>query len=434
MGLLIGIGQTKPQFAYDYYYGIEWDINVADSSCTRIGKKELHALLPVQARMRRCLLNDDGTVNYYLHATDSTKRDNGAAADLTGASGQVMVEVPEHYIRFEMEGSKRRCLMASTPLPGFLRKPVMYISAYEATVERSVNKLASVVNLTAGFRGGNNSATNDANSATLLGKPAGSISLTNFRTYARNRGSTAWNCNTYEAQKTLNWLMAVEYANLNCQLPFNAQLTSEGYKQGGLGDGVTDLNSGKWSAFNGSNPFVPCGFTNSLGNASGVKPYAMPAEYDAVIFTTNVPSYRGIENPFGHIWKITDGCKCNIKASDAGGVSEFYVCNDPAKYQDADYTDYELRGLLPRSNNYIKEVILGEFGEMMPAEGGGSATTYWSDYFYTSIPDNGESQRAVFFGGVSSAGAYAGVRYSSTHSSASSAHASHGSRLCFMGV
>ena len=25
MGLLIGIGQTRPQSAFDYWYGIEWD-------------------------------------------------------------------------------------------------------------------------------------------------------------------------------------------------------------------------------------------------------------------------------------------------------------------------------------------------------------------------------------------------------------------------
>lgn len=43
MGLLIGVGGTKPQFAYDYYYGIEWDITVSNPkqralerwSCTR---------------------------------------------------------------------------------------------------------------------------------------------------------------------------------------------------------------------------------------------------------------------------------------------------------------------------------------------------------------------------------------------------------------
>ena len=48
------------------WYGIEWDENVANSACTRIGTNGLHRTLPIQNRMRRCLLKDDGTVNYYL--------------------------------------------------------------------------------------------------------------------------------------------------------------------------------------------------------------------------------------------------------------------------------------------------------------------------------------------------------------------------------
>ena len=121
MGLLIGVGNTKPTFAYDYYYGIEWDITVSNPVPNRIGKAELHASLPVQSKMRRCILKDDGAVNYYLHANDSSKRDNGAAADLTGAHGQFMVELPDAYVRFEMDGNKRRALMSDRPLPGFRR-------------------------------------------------------------------------------------------------------------------------------------------------------------------------------------------------------------------------------------------------------------------------------------------------------------------------
>jgi hypothetical protein len=90
MGLLIGVGNTMPKFPYDYFYGIEIDTNVANPACKRLGRPELHVLLPIQSRMRRCLLKDDGTVNYYLHANDSTKRDNGAASNLTGTDGQVM--------------------------------------------------------------------------------------------------------------------------------------------------------------------------------------------------------------------------------------------------------------------------------------------------------------------------------------------------------
>ena len=158
MGLIIAAGNTKPAFPYDYYYGVRIKTTVAATTLERIGRPELHTSLPVQSKMRRCVLRDNGTVAYYLHATDSTKRDTGAAANLTGADGQVMVEIPKHYRKFEFDGTDLIALISEYPLPGFHEVPLMYRSAYEATVDRTVAatpKLASVVNTTAAFRGAN---------------------------------------------------------------------------------------------------------------------------------------------------------------------------------------------------------------------------------------------------------------------------------------
>lgn len=433
MGLLVGVGSTKPKFPYDNFYGIEWDTLIASPACTRLGRPELHVSLPIQSRMRRCILNDAGKVVYYLHAQDSTKRDNGAAADLTGASGQVMVEIPEHFIRFEMEGTKRRCLMSSTELPGFRKVPTMYVSAYEASLQRSTLKLSSVVNNSADYRGGANQTAWDAESKTQLGRPATAISLTNFRAYARNRGSVNWNCDTYAVYRSLYWLFAVEYANFNSQSAFNPAPTSEGFKQGGLGPGVTTINSTKWSTFNAYYPLLPCGVTNPLGNATGVINYNLPPEYDTNIFTVQVPAYRGVENPFGHLWSWVDGCKVRIQSDEAGGLSEFYVCDNPADFQSTNYDKYDLRGVLPRVSGYIKEMIVGEFGEIMPSVATGAAsTTYFSDYFYTSLPATGESQRGVLFGGSSATGTSAGFGCSYTSNAPSLTSATIGSRLCYL--
>lgn len=433
MGLLVGVGTTRPTYAYDYYYGIEWDTTVSNPLPTRVGKMELHQSLPIQSLMRRCTLKDDGIVNYYLHANDSTKRDNSANANLTGTDGQVMVEIPDMYVRFEMDGNKRRCLMSAQALPGFIKWSKEYVSAYEATVERATNKLASVVNSTAAYRGGGNQSAWDELSKTQLGRPATAISLTNFRLYARNRGSVQWNCNTYHTQRKLFWLFAVEYANFNSQAAFNAELTSEGYRQGGLSAGVTTLNSTKWSNFNGYYPFVPCGYTNSLGNRTGIVEFTMPDEYDTgVVFKVNVPSYRGVENPFGHLWKWTDGCKCLIQSDTDGGLSEFYVCDVPENFTSSGVANYELRGNLPRTEGYVKEMILGEYGEIMPLAVGAGSTTYFCDYFYTSKPASGVSERGVLFGGSSAYGSSAGFVYASTANAASSTSAHFGSRLCFL--
>ena len=432
MGLLIGIGQTRPQSAFDYWYGIEWDVTVSNPHPTRIGKDELHKSLPLQNLMRGCTLKDDGTVNYYLHANDSTKRDNGAAANLTGADGQVMVELPDVYVRFEMDGNKRRALISPQALPGFHLWKKDYISMYEASVQRSTTKLCSVVNMDADYRGGGNNSGWDGTYRTLLGRPATSISLTNFRAYARKRGSVGWNCNVYSVHRKVWWLFAIEYCTFNSQEAFNAELTSEGYHQGGLGSGVTTIDGGKWKTFNGYNPFIPCGYTNSLGNHTGYVEFTMPTEYNATATKVQVNRYRGIELPFGHIWKWTDGCKCMIQSEADGGLSQFYVADDPASYNSSGVSGYELRGNLPRKEGYVKEVILGEYGEIMPLAVGGGSTTYFCDYFYTNIPASGTSESGVLFGGDALNGAYAGFVSAYTSNTASTADASIGSRLCFI--
>lgn len=431
MGLIIGVGGTKPTFAYDYYYGIEWDKTVSNPVPTRVGKMELHQSLPLQSLMRRCILTDAGAVNYYLHANDSTKRDNGAVADLTGADGQYMVELPDMYVRFETDGNTCRHLQSTQALPGFHLWRKDYVSAVEATVQRSTTTLAAVVNTDADYRGGNNDATRDGTYRTMLGMPATQISLTNFRAYARKRGSTEWNCNLYHTHRKLWWLFAVEYCNFNSQAAFNAELTEDGYHQGGLGSGVTTISGTNWSNFNGYYPLVPCGTTNSLGNHTGTVDYTVLNEDDTEFATFAVPSYRGVENPFGHIWKWTDGCKCLIPSEADGGLSEFYDCDEPANFTSSGVTNYQLRGNLPRKEGYVKALILGEDGEIMPLEVGSSSTTYLCDYFYTSIPASGVSERGVLYGGDASAGAKAGFGYANTYNAATNTAAVIGSRLCF---
>lgn len=440
MGLVIGVGNTKPTFPYDYYYGVKINTNVADTTLERVGRAELHASLPVQSQMRRCLLNDNGEVVTYLHATDSTKTDTGATADLTGASGMVMVEIPEHYRKFEFDGSNILALISAYPLPGFHKVRKVYRSAYEATVDRTTStiKLASVVNTTAAFRGGNNTAGWDETYRSLLGRPATNISLTNFRSYARNRGAAGlndkgWNCDLYEAQLNTYWLFVIEYAQLDCQTAFTAQLTEDGYRQGGLGDGVTTLGSSAWNSFNGRNPFIPCGITNSLGNATGVVDYEMPEEYGAAL-TVHVPSYRGVENPFGHVWSWTDGILVQAQ-SDADGAKHLFfraAADDPANFKSNSYDGYVQRGELPRSDGYVKNILCGEYGDNMPQAVGGSSTTYFADYFYQNKPESGVALKGVCFGGLAHYGANAGLACASTFYTPSATYSHIGSRLCFI--
>lgn len=234
---------------------------------------------------------------------------------------------------------------------------------------------------------------------------------------------------TYDMQKDLYWLFVVEYATLNSQKAFNAQKDSNGYAQGGLGDGVTTVDWTKWSNFNDNNPFVPCGYTDTLGNGTGVVEFSMPTEYDATIKKLNVPRYRGIENPFGHIWQWTDGINVQIEAGD--GLSKVFVSDNPEKFNDSNYDGYSHVGNEARTEGYVKSVIFGEGGEIMPDVVGGGSTTYFCDYHYTNIP-SATTLRGVLFSGDASCGAAAGFAYARSDGAPSNSYASFGSRLCFL--
>jgi hypothetical protein len=415
----------------DDWYGIQWDTAVSSPLCTRIGSPVLHRDLPIQSAVRGCLLsyNYHTLVNYYLDPLDWTKKADGSASVLDGTNGQVMVEIPSHYRKFESSGTLRTCKLSEYPLAGYQYVRKQYISAFEASLKRdALPILSSVINLSADYRGGDNTSAWDAAANTLLGRPATSISRTNFRTYARQGRNTDWNLLTYDAYKTMCYLFYVEYANFNSQAAFTAVKDSSGYAQGGLGNGVTNLG-GEWAVFNGYNPFVPCGYTNSLANASGEVTYIVSGLPD-----TKPNRYRGIENPFGHIWKWVDGINVETQSAADGGLTKLWTCEFSERFQDNNYLDYVMRGNLGRVYDYVQDMLLGE---MMPSvQGGGAGTgTYFCDHSWMgNIPGSGTDLRGVIFGGAAFNGADAGLATSSANYAPSYTNPAFGSRLCFLGV
>ena len=165
----------------------------------------------------------------------------------------------------------------------------MLIDAYRCTVDTtdsSTPKTASVVNTSAEFRGGTNSSSYDSYLSTdvfrtQLGKPRTNVTRATMRTYAKNAGSQLLNYNDYKA--VLYWLPVIEFATFNIQQSFNANPTSDGYKQGGLSAGVTNMGDTNWSNYNGYNPLTPCGYANSLGNHTGVVTFTTPADSTASV-------------------------------------------------------------------------------------------------------------------------------------------------------
>lgn len=414
-------------------YGVQWDITNSDPKVTRIGNLSLHRTLPIQNRMRGCLLDDNGKVVKYLNPLDWTSEVRD------GSQGQVMVELPMHYRKFETDGNIRRVKISEYPLAGYHQVPLRYVSAYEAAVDRtnsSTPKLASVVNMTTAFRGGDNKSEWDGTFRSLLGRPATNVSLNDFRTYARRRNGNAtaeWNAYTIGIHEEIYWLYLIEYANRNSQEAYNAALDSNGYKQGGLGAGVTSLTN--YNTFNGENSFVPCGYTDSLGNRTGVVVYTVPDDETGAWKDQSVPRYRGIENPFGHLWKLVDGINIMIKPkTDDNPTSDVYTCEEPAKFSGSGYDGYICVGQEARTIGFVKDIIFGEYGSIIPKTAGVNetgSTSYLCDYHYTFIIPY-TTLSGVLLGGNSNYGSYSGLASSYSSFDPSNMSTNIGSRLCFI--
>ena len=410
-------------------YGIEIDTALAGSTSAlkRIGSMDMHRNLYIQNQIKGCIQNDNGAIVRYLNPLDWTSETRD------GSLGQVMVELPAHYRKFNYPGGTIiQPRISQIALPGYHFVPKMYMSAYEASLQHSTGKLCSVVNAAADYRGGNNTSAWDGTYRSLLGRGATNLSRGAFRTAARlrNTANTSWNCQDYNAYNSMFWLYMIEYANTNSQLAVNASKDAAGLTQGGLGTGVTDWD-GTWSTWNSYNPFVPCGHTDSLGNRSGEVAYAIKdTDGTTTIKTVKANRYRGIENPFGHIWKWTDGVNIETLTAGSGGTTKCYVATDPAVYNDSNYVGYTNRGLLARGNGYISKLLIDQFGDILPSETSGGSTTGWCDYFWTDI--GSDALRGFLSGGGADLGASCGLASAAAHYAPSGANTHLGSRLCFI--
>ena len=402
-----------------YSYGVEWDSTVADPTLTRIGNPLLHKSLPIQSQYKGCVANG-AEINYYLNPNDWSQKADGTPSVLDGTDGTVRVHIPKFYGKSGVEGTKRWVRMSTIKMDNtWIEIPEMLVDAYRSTVDTTVSatpKAVSVVNTTAQFRGGGNRTANDTYLDTDafrsdLGKPRTNISRANMRTYATNAGSEML---CYEYYKWIfYWAWVVEYATLNSQKAYTADLTAEGYHQGGLGDGVTTWN-GDWNTYNGYYPLTPCGYCNDIGNFTGVKDLVIPEtvinESTTVASKTfKVPRWRGFDNPFGDIWTNLDGII--LERTAANQPSSVYTTTDPTAFGDDNTAKGKMTvaGTEIASDGWIKDYDLGETGEIIPSVVGGSATTYMCDYHYCNASST--ALRTLIVGGSAGNGGYAGLGY-----------------------
>ena len=431
-------GTISVNFLDQVSYGIEWDITVADSACTRIGNMSMHRTLPIQSAFKGCVAKGN-KIQYYLDPNDWSKKADGSASVLDGTDGDVRVDTGHiwYYKGFE-NGNKRQFRMSLTKVDDtWTEVPRLLISAWGITLDRTIAdtpKACVVMNTSTAYRGGNNDASLDSYLDTLpcrsnLGKPATNVSRTNMRTYIANAANNQ-EILCYDFYKALCWCYYVEYANFNCQLSFNAELTSDGYHQGGLGNGLTTFSqTNSWDKFNSYNPITPCGYLNDIGNFSGVKELSIPTividdSYTINAVTLTPCKYRGFENLFGDYYKNIEGIV--LQKSDADSANVIYATSDNTKFND-DILNKEIRGTEAKDSGYIKTFVFGDKAEIIPATIGANVTTYKCDYHYTN---NNTDKKTLLAGGAADDGGRAGFGYSRSANGVGSAAAARGFFSC----
>lgn len=416
----------------ELWYGVKFDLaNSSSPDGVRTGNMEMHRTLPIQSKMRGCTINNDDNTKRYLKADDWNKWEDGATITDGGndMAPEIMVEIPEHYrLLVATPDNTVEIRMSEYNLPGYTKVEKKYIGAYEGVINTgsvdTQNTLRSIA------------------VSTLKLKPVVSNTRNQFQTFARgNNRTNNWNIYTYDAHRDLTWLFVVEYATLNSQKAFNASLTAEGYHQGGLGEGVTTGTV----TVNGATTysFVPSGTTKSLGNGTGIIEYTHTNTNAEGTSTgtkvVNVPRYRGIESPFGHVWKNV------IDVVVAGTDNSVYICKDYTKFGTFEGGDnptaeqliaagYELQDFKESTttSQYVKKLVNNNQADLFPAVvgNGASATTYYCDYHWTSTT---ATPRTLLIGGSSFNGSTAGLFSLASSAGLDGSGAHVGTRITFYG-
>ena len=350
-------------------------------------------------------------------------------AVLNGYDGEVMVEVPEFWIKSWDTDVRREVRISPSKIDDtWEHQPKILISPYHETILNTVptgmgylstlekNSAISVCNIHDYCRGGNNNIDYDQYITTdrfrsMLGKPRTSTPRAIMRDNCRRSGKEILSYLQYK--RILYWLYVIEYANFNCQAKFNSELTSEGFRQGGLGEGVTTVNSNYWSFYNNNNSLTPNGYTNEFGNGTNIKAMTMVMPTvsggEPTSSTTQyVPRWHGIENPFGDIWNNVDGIIINSSSIVENGkkYSEVYATEDPLLYSDSDYSKMRVVGIELNESGYVKEWDLGNTAEIIPRLNGGNTTQYKCDYHWINSTTG---LRTLVLGGHADNGGIAGL-------------------------
>lgn len=400
------------------WYGVSWSETSSNPDCTRIGNMEMHRTLPIQSMMKPFdITNIKDTVSeIILPIDDQFQKTSYANATniqwsiVSRDSDNIMIRIPEFWYTDDyVPGTKTHNLkLCPHAKPGWYHHKEAYVSAYE--VYKSGDKLVSVKGQL----------------------PTVNFNRTNGRTWARANGfdgEAKWNLYTHEEHRAICHLFLVEYATRNSQKAVNTELTPEGFRQGGLGSGCTTgtatINGAQtWS-------FMPTGSSDSLGSGSGEVTVTIQQTDQSGSNTSTITRkcnrYRGIENPFGHVWKHTD----DVISVYSNGYRTWYKSVKPDQFTTNKNASYKsLCASTMASNGYKTEIKATPTCDFFAVSiSGGSENTYWCDYNWDNTDT---SEHCLLIGGGSDNGGGAGLFALNSGGGVGHFGAGFGSRLTYL--
>lgn len=399
------------------WYGVQWSETSSNPDCTRIGNMEMHRTLPIQSMMKpfafqtQPLYKDQFVPMKENFSEAMYGHVNNGEAGQVASTVNVMIKIPEFwYVDDYTPGTKTHNLkICPHAKPGWYHHKEAYVSAYEAFNFDNKGRLVSMRSVV----------------------PTVNFNRTNGRTWARANGfdgEAKWNLYTYEEHRAICHLFLVEYATRNSQKAVNTALTPEGFRQGGLGSGCTTgtatINGAQtWS-------FIPTGSSDSLGSGSGEVTVTIQQTDSSGSNTSTITRkcnrYRGIENPFGHIWKHTD----DIISIYEGSWRTYYKSIKPDQFATNKNNSYKPLTSAAVVTGYKTEIRVTPTCDFFAeACTNGSETTYWCDYNWDNTDT---SEHCLLIGGDSAAGGAAGLFALYSAHGVGSSYAYIGSRLTYL--
>ena len=408
----IPIEGTQPED----WYGVSWSETSSNPDCTRIGNMDMHRSLPIQSMMKPFAFNcgqphfkdqyvpvkENFTSGQYSHnVNDSLSQ---ATNDVN-----IMIKIPEFWYTddYNFNTKTHNLKICQHAKSGWNHHKEAYVSAYELynLNGRAISKRENI--------------------------PTVNFTRANGRTWARANGfdgEAKWNLYTYEEHRAICHLFLVEYATRNSQKAVNTTLTAEGFRQGGLGSGCTTGTA----TINGATTysFIPTGSSDSLGSGSGEVTVTIQqtdsSGHNTSTITRKCNRYRGIENPFGHVWKHTD----DVISIYGGGYRTWYKSIKPEQFANNKNTSYKPLTTATVVTGYKTEIRATPTCDFFAAAcTNGSESTYWCDYNWDSTDT---SEHCLLIGGRSDNGGAAGLFALHSDNGVGFSAATIGSRLTYL--